>query len=137
MSIGLASATLSALLAWQAVSIGWFFLVVILAGVANVAIWTITMAMTLEFGRPEERQAYIGLANTLVAPATILAPIFGGWLADRSGYPVTFLASGVCGVLTMLVFYMRLRDPRKSGAMALPPQPMEYVAGSNAGEASK
>ena len=105
MSIGLAAATLSALLAWQAISVGWFFLVVIFAGVANVSIWTISMAMTLEFGKPEERQAYIGLANTLVAPITILAPILGGWLADRAGYPITFLASGVCGALTLLVFF--------------------------------
>ncbi len=113
MSIGLVAATLSALVAWQAISVGWFFLVVVLSGVANVAIWTISMAMTLEFGTPEERQAYIGLANTLVAPITILAPVLGGWLADRSGYPITFLASGVCGVLTMLVFFTRLKDPRR------------------------
>jgi MFS family permease len=112
LGIGLAAAILSTLLAWQAGSVGWFFLVVIFSGVANVGIWTISMAMTLEFGRPEERQAYIGLANTLIAPATILAPIFGGWLADQAGYPATFLASAVCGVLTMLVYVLRLRDPR-------------------------
>jgi MFS family permease len=114
MSIGLASATMSALLAWQAISVGWFFLVVIFSGIANVAIWTISMAMTLEFGRPEERQAYIGLANTLIAPITILSPILGGWLADRAGYPITFFASGLCGVLTLLVFFARLRDPRQN-----------------------
>jgi MFS family permease len=113
LGIGLVCATLSALLAWQATSVAWFFPVVILSGVANVAVWTISMAMTVEFGRPEERQAYIGMANTLIAPATILAPVFGGWLADRAGYPVTFFASGVCGVLTVLVFLLRLRDPRK------------------------
>jgi MFS family permease len=114
MGFGLASATVSAFLAWQARSTGWFFPVVIFAGVANVAVWTISMAMTVEFGRPEERQAYIGLANTLIAPATILAPLFGGWLADRAGYPVTFLASAVCGVLTLLVFFFCLRDPRRN-----------------------
>jgi MFS family permease len=114
MSFGLAAATLSALFAWQAVSVGWFFLVVVFSGVANVAIWTISMAMTLEFGSVEERQAYIGLANTLVAPVTILSPILGGWLADRAGYPITFFASGVCGVLTLLVFFTRLRDPRRT-----------------------
>jgi MFS family permease len=115
MGFGLAAAILSAFLAWQASSVAWFFPVVIFSGFANVGIWTISMAMTVEFGRPEERQTYIGLANTLIAPATILAPIFGGWLADLAGYPVTFLASGVCGVLTMLVFVLRLRDPRRRG----------------------
>lgn len=113
MGVGLASGTVSAFLAWQATSVAWFFPVVFFGGLANVAVWTISMAITLEFGQPEERQAYIGLANTLIAPATILAPIFGGWLADRAGYPVTFLASAVCGVLTLLVFFLRLRDPRR------------------------
>jgi len=113
MGVGLVAATLSALFAWQATSVGWFFPVVIFSGVANVGVWTISMAMTIEFGRPEERQAYIGMANTLIAPATILAPIFGGWLADRAGYPVTFLASAICGVLTVLVLVFRLRDPRR------------------------
>jgi MFS family permease len=113
MGFGLTTATISGLLAWQATSVGWFFLVVFLAGVANVAVWTISMAITLEFGRPEERQAYIGLANTLVAPVTILAPVLGGWLADRAGYPSTFLFSGVCGVITILVFLLRMQDPRR------------------------
>jgi MFS family permease len=118
MSIGLAAATLSAFLAWQALSVSWFYLVVIFSGVANVAIWTISMAMTLEFGRPEERQAYIGLANTQVAPVTILAPVLGGGLADRAGYPITFFASGVCGALTLLVFFTRLKDPRQRKELA-------------------
>jgi MFS family permease len=113
LGVGFAAATLSALVAWQANSVAWFFLVVFFAGVANVGVWTISMAMTVEFGRPEERQAYIGLANTLIAPATILAPVFGGWLADRAGFQATFFVSFVCGVLTVLVYLLRLRDPRK------------------------
>jgi MFS family permease len=115
LGIGLACATLSGLLAWQATSVGWFFPVVFFGGVANVAVWTISMAITLEFGRPEERQAYIGLANTLVAPVTILAPIFGGWLADRAGYPIMFLVSAGCGVLNVLVFLLGMQDPRRKG----------------------
>lgn len=114
LGVGFAAAVLSALLAWRATSVAWFFPVVIFAGVANVGVWTISMAMTVEFGRPEERQAYIGLANTLIAPATILAPVFGGWLADQAGFQATFFLSALFGVLTMLVFFWRLRDPRRS-----------------------
>jgi MFS family permease len=114
LGLGLACATLSAFLAWQATSVAWYFIVVFFSGVANAGVWTISMAMTIEFGRLEERQAYIGLANTLIAPATILSPVFGGWLADQAGYPVTFLASAVSGVLTVLVLVLRLRDPRRT-----------------------
>jgi MFS family permease len=113
MGMGLAAAVISATVAWLAPSVGWFYLVVILAGVASVAVWTTAMAMTLEFGSQAERQAYIGLANTLIAPATILAPILGGWLADGGGYPTMFLASAMCGVITVLIFPFRLKDPRR------------------------
>ena len=37
----------SALVAWWAPSYEWFYLVVILAGIANVAVWTVGLAMTL------------------------------------------------------------------------------------------
>ncbi len=113
LKMGSLAASLSALIAWLAPNLTWFYLVFILAGVANVAVWTIGMAMTMEFGSEADRPAYIGLSNTLVAPVTILAPIFGGWLADHSGYPSTFLVSVVSGIITTLLLHFMLRDPRK------------------------
>jgi MFS family permease len=83
MALGALAATVSAWLAWKASTVDVFYLVFILAGIANVAYWTIGMAMTLEFGSEAERPVYIGLANTLVAPAAFLVPLFGGWLADK------------------------------------------------------
>jgi MFS family permease len=68
--------------------------------------------MTLEFGSEAERPAYIGLANTLVAPSTFLAPLFGGWLADYSSYQATFITSGIAGLVTAWVLYVGVRDPR-------------------------
>jgi len=112
LGTGLLAAFLSAMVAWGAKTAGWFLLVVILSSVANVAIWTIAMSMVFQFGRQVERQAYIGLSNTLIAPATILAPFIGGFLADRSGYPITFMVSAVFGLITLLVFWLRLSDPR-------------------------
>ncbi|HVN54026.1 MAG TPA: MFS transporter, partial [Anaerolineaceae bacterium] len=93
LEIGAFAALLSSLIAWIAPQVGWFYLVIILSGIANTAYWTIGMAYTLEFGSDQERPTYIGLANTLIAPSTILAPIVGGWLADLSGYPATFISS--------------------------------------------
>jgi MFS family permease len=113
MKVGLLAAAASAFLAWFAPALGWFYLVFILAGVANVAIWTIGMAMTLEFGGESEKPVYIGMANTLIAPVTILAPILGGWLADTSGYQTTFFVSGVCGVATSIILHFMMKDPRK------------------------
>jgi MFS family permease len=112
MEVGILAAVLSALVAWRAPSPGWFYVAFILAGMAGVAIWTIGLAIVLEFGSEPERPTYIGMANSLVAPATILAPLLGGWLADAAGYPTTFLATAFGGVATLLVLQFLVRDPR-------------------------
>lgn len=111
MELGLAAATLSALLAWLAPGANWFYLVFALTGISEVALWTLGLSMTLEFGEESERPAYIGLANTLIAPANILAPFLGGWLADIAGYPAAFLASAVGGLAATAVFHLLVRDP--------------------------
>ena len=91
--LGAFAALLSAVLAWNAASILWFYPIFLLAGLANVSIWTIGMAMTVDFGSEAERPLYIGLSQTLTAPATILAPLFGGWIVDTAGFIPTFTIS--------------------------------------------
>jgi MFS family permease len=76
----------SAALALFAPSLAWFYAVFAVAGLSGGALWTTLNALTVEFGTEAERPSYIGLTNTLVAPATLLAPIFGGWLADTMGF---------------------------------------------------
>jgi MFS family permease len=125
MKAGLLSMSLSALFAWWAPSGGWFFLVFILAAIGNVATWTVALAMTLEFGTDEERPTYIGLANTLVAPANILVPFLGGWLASSSGYPTVFALSALGGLFAAFIFHRRVLDqPWRIGdapAVEIPP----------------
>jgi MFS family permease len=112
IEIGALAAAASASLAWWAPDMTWFYLVFILAGIANIGFWAIGLALTLEFGTEAERPAYIGLANTLVAPSAILAPLVGGWLADSAGYPAAFLASAASGLLTALILHVIVQDPR-------------------------
>ena len=112
MELGLVAALLSGVIAWQAPSPAWFYLSFVLAGTANVAIWTIGLAIILEFGSEEDRPAYIGLSNTLVAPVAILAPFLGGWLADKAGFSMTFITSAVASLATVIVLQFFMRDPR-------------------------
>ncbi len=112
MKIGIIAAILSALLAWWAPTPAYFYLVFLLTGIANVSIWTIGLAIILEFGSESEQPVYIGMANTLVAPANILAPFLGGWLADLSGYPTAFLASAIGGMAALWVYQTLVKDPR-------------------------
>ncbi len=125
MLIGAVTAAVGATIAWWASDVNWFFLVLILSGIANAAFWTTSLALTLEFGSTGERPAHIGLANTLVAPSTILAPFLGGILADAAGYPTAFLSSVVGSLLTIAILTFLVRDPRTrtdraSNAIAAP-----------------
>jgi MFS family permease len=111
--IGMAAVALSSLLAWGAPALNWFYLVFIVSGLANVAFWTIGMAMVVQFGTETERPIYIGMSNTLVAPFTIIAPILGGWIADVFSYQTTFMLSAIGGVIVTLMMIFLVKDPSK------------------------
>lgn len=112
---GSVAAIFSSLLAWGAPSLGWLYPVFILDGLANVAYWTTGMAITVEFGSEETRPTYIGLSNTLVAPFTIIAPLIGGWIAETAGFQATFMVSTIVGLVTAVLLFWLVRDPRPRG----------------------
>jgi MFS family permease len=111
MEIGALAITISALLAWQAPDLSWFYLVFILAGIANTTFWTISMALTLDFGTETERPTYVGMANTLIAPGAILAPLLGGWLADTVGFGYTFITAAAAGLGTAILLFFLVKEP--------------------------
>lgn len=112
--LGAFATFLSSLLAWIAPSINWFYAIFVLAGIANVSIWTIGITMTVDFaGNESERPMYIGLSQTLTAPATIIAPIIGGFTADTFGFVATFIVSTLLAVVTLAILIFIVQDPRK------------------------
>lgn len=102
----------SATLALVAPDISWFYLVFALAGASNATIWATVMSLTLEFSSGTERPLYIGLANTLIFPAALAAPLIGGWLSDSSSFQAMFVVSIVCAILTMIALLWGVTDPR-------------------------
>jgi MFS family permease len=112
LQIGIVATFASVLLAMGAQGVAWFFPIFILAGLANVAAWTVPLSITLEFGSEAQRPAYIGLANTLVAPSTFIAPVLAGLLIDNASYQASFLASGIAGIATLVVLVVGVKDPR-------------------------
>lgn len=118
---GSLAVTIGSLLAWGAPTLAWLYPVFILTGLANVAYWTIGMAITTEFGTEETRPTYIGLSNTLVAPATILAPLLGGWLVDAVSFQATFMASAIGGAVIAVMLFLLVRDPRPRRKTDAPP----------------
>lgn len=119
--LGATAAFLSALLAWSATSIAWFYPIFVLTGMANVSLWTISMTMTVDFGNADDRPIYIGLAQTLTAPATIIAPIIGGWIADSAGFVPTFTISTILSLIMIGILIFLVKDPRKHKAIESKP----------------
>src|SRR5215216_7659880 len=110
--IGAGAATLSSLLAWFAPSLAWLFPVFVLSGFTNVSIWTNGMTMTVDFSGEKERPFYIGLAQTLTAPATIIAPLIGGRIADTQGFTSTFAWSAMLSVVVLAILIFLVKEPR-------------------------
>ena len=115
--LGAVAALLSSILAWNAASITWFYPIFLLTGLANVSIWTIGMAMTVDFGTESERPLYIGLSQTLTAPATIIAPLIGGWIVDKAGFIPTFTISIVLSLAMIGILIFLVKDPRTHKSM--------------------
>jgi MFS family permease len=111
---GAIAGVISTAIAWRAPSIHWMYPAFIISGFANVAVWTIGIAFTVGFGSESERPTYIGLSNTLIAPATILAPIIGGWLVDNLDFGPMFAISLVIGMITALILIFIIEDPSHS-----------------------
>lgn len=114
MLLGTVAALLSSVLAWNAPSLAWFYPIFLLTGLANVAIWTNSLSMTVDFGSEVDRPMYIGLSQTLTAPATILAPILGGWIVDLAGFQPTFVISAVLSLGLFAILALFVKDPRKA-----------------------
>lgn len=119
--IGALSALLGALLAWFAPSLAWFFPIFALSGFANVSIWMNGMTMTVDFSDEAERPFYIGLAQTLTAPATIIAPLIGGRIADTQGFVSTFAWSAMLSVVMAGILIFLVKEPRKLARPATAP----------------
>jgi MFS family permease len=122
--LGAVAAALSSLLAWFAPTLAWFFPIFILSGVANVSIWTNGMTMATTFSGENERPFYIGLAQSLTAPATIIAPLIGGWIADTRGFQPTFAISTILSIVMMAIFLFILKEPLQTPTLSQDQEPV-------------
>lgn len=101
-----------ALLALTAPGAWVFFLIPALIGGVYSAISISDPNFIFETTPPQETSRFIGIANTLLAPVGVLAPLFGGGLIDLFGYPAMFGAILVIGVLGCLIVWRWVEEPR-------------------------
>ncbi len=116
LTLGALAMGLAALMAmvWQTQAALWGIFA--LLGLATAADGVAGFSIIIEFGSPEDRPTYIGLTNTLLAPARTLSPILGGWLVASLGYQSLFVAALVASALSVLMLGWWLKDPRHTHA---------------------
>lgn len=109
LSMGLAAAV-----ALTASSPAWLWGTFAFLGVALAGNSVSGMNIILEFCAPEDRPTYIGLTNTLLAPATVAAPLVGGWLATWAGYRGMFAVASVAAALGAALLALWTQEPRRA-----------------------
>lgn len=109
---------LSIVIALTAPDASWFYLVFALTGLVNATRWSAIMSITVQFSSVAERPIYIGMANTLIAPVTVFAPIIGGWLVDAVSFDLTFSIFALAGLGSMLVYIILMEDPDEAARKA-------------------
>jgi len=109
----LAATVLGALatgIALAAPSLAWFGLVFAVAGAALGALAVTDPGMPLALAERSnaDRALYVAVANTVLAPVYVVAPLVGGAAADTGGYALTYVAALAAGALAcVLVARMR------------------------------
>jgi MFS family permease len=107
--LGTLAALSSSLLAGWLTSITLWYVIFALAGVAFVGGWVTTMVISMEFGTASDQATYLGMSNTLIAPATLAAPFLAGWCIGEFGYQVMFRAAAVVFVAGAVLSVRLLR----------------------------
>jgi MFS family permease len=90
----------------------WLALTFALLGASIAGNLVSGLNIILEFCAAEDRPTYIGLTNTLLAPATALAPIVGAALAAWIGYQSMFAAAVVLALAGSALLRVWVREPR-------------------------
>jgi MFS family permease len=93
-------------------SVAWLAITFALVGASTAGNLVSGLNIILEFCAPEDRPTYIGLTNTLLAPATALAPIIAGVLVSSIGYSTMFGLGIAMAVLGSALLGFWVREPR-------------------------
>jgi Na+/melibiose symporter-like transporter len=112
LEAGTLSAALAFALAWLAPGPQWMYLVFFLMGISIATVMGSGILIALEFSTLERRPTYVGLTNSVVGAANLIAPLLGAWLANV-GYGWLFAASAGFNLLAVVLFRGTVREPRQ------------------------
>jgi MFS family permease len=109
--IGALSTTTAFILALLSPGPAWYCAVFALQGIYQGAIFASGILIVMEFGQPERRPTYIGLANTGIGIIGGIAPLLGAGLATL-GYSWLFALSAVVNSLSTILMCCWVQEPR-------------------------
>jgi MFS family permease len=114
--ISLVLCVLSMAIAVVAPSPAWIYAVFAAIGALIAAEVVSSIGISMEFGTPEERPTYMGLANTIPGLFSAVAPLLGGWIASRANYTVLFATALLLSAAAWATLHWLVKEPRKSNA---------------------
>jgi MFS family permease len=92
----------------------WFFPIFALVGAAQAGYQLTGFTVVLSFSTPAERPAYIGVANTMLAPVAMLGPLLAGSLAEATNYNVLFVTLLLIGLVGLTALHLRVPTPQRA-----------------------
>jgi MFS family permease len=93
-------------------SFSWVYLLFALMSVSSTGGMVGDFSIAMEFGSEPERPTYIGLAKTLTGPVVLAAPQLAGVAVNLWGYMAMFIVSLAFSVVAVVVFGLKVKDPR-------------------------
>ena len=106
------AALIAMLVRGPGIGLAGYGLVFVLVGLATSGLQLAALTFIVDFAPVAQRPTYIGLANLAGVPFAAGAPLIGGIVADRAGYPMVFLITLVLALAATLIVYGRVVDPR-------------------------
>ncbi|MFW5991630.1 MAG: MFS transporter [Halanaerobiaceae bacterium] len=90
-----------------------FYFVYVLVGAMYSSVNVANVNLAIEFSRPDMTPTFVGLMNTLQAPALAFASMFGGIIADSFGYSVTIFIGLLLFAFSAIFTTLFMKDPRE------------------------
>jgi MFS family permease len=110
----LALCALSMAIAVLAPSSTWIYAVFAAIGAQTAAEVVSSIGIAMEFGTPEQRPTYLGLANTIPGLFSAVAPLLGGWIASQTNYALLFVTALLFGAAAWATLHWLVQEPRKT-----------------------
>lgn len=97
-----------------------FYIVMMLTGAINAALYVADPNLVFETTPPAETSRFIGISNTVLGPLMALAPLVGGLLVNYFDYQALFGAAMIFGLIGLIYVLLKVEEPRRLNGLIKP-----------------